>query len=131
MNDLVRKSLLFLLLAVLLPAAPVAAAQIPHPVDAIQGHGDVDCLADESVTQKSVLAIHPDGQDSNFLFEEIPVPLMVLAVVGAIGGAAFGHWFGRRTGLWLAAGTMLGVGLWGLAGAVSIVLSHQPLLNFG
>jgi hypothetical protein len=109
MKDPIRKSLLFLLLAVLLPAAMVAAAQTPHVVD----------------------AVHPDGQDSNFLFEEIPVPLMVLAVVGAVGGAAFGHWFGRRTGLWAAAGTMLGVGAWGVAGAVSIVFSSQSLLSFG
>jgi hypothetical protein len=131
MNGLVRKSLLFLLLAVMLPAAPVAAAQMPYAVDTVRSRGDVDCLADDGVSQQSVLAVRMDGRDSNFLFEEIPVPLMALAIVGAIGGAAFGHWFGQRTGLWLAAGTMLGVGLWGVAGAVSIVLSHQPLFNFG
>lgn len=131
MNGLVRKSLLFLLSAVMLPAATAAAAQIPHGADDVQGNGDVGRLADESVVQLGVLAVQPDGQDSNLPFEEIPVPLIVLAVVGAIGGAAFGHWFGQRTGLWLTAGTMLGVGLWGVAEAVSIVLSHQPLFNFG
>ena len=131
MDGLRRKSTLSLmccLCAGVISAAPAGAAQVPDTADDAQDRGVVFPPADDRTLQESIPAEHPDGLEGS---GDIPGSLVILAAVGGICGATCGRWFGQRIGLWVATGVLLGVGIWGIAGTVSIILSHPSYMASG